>query len=157
MTRPRLSQLLIVTALTLVVAGLLFPIFANVKEGIPIGCLGRLRSMSNAMLQYVGENDDHFPRRDIWMDIAQRSERWAGTFHCPNAPIGAFGYAFNGALDGVTESGLADPMTTPLLYDSVNPIRKASDLVRSLPSPGRHEGCDNLAYVDGLVKSVVVK
>ena len=73
-------------------------------------------------------------------------------WHCPSVPKGMYGVAFNAALSRAKPP--KDPAKTPLVYDSVNPIRNASDQVTSLPSPGRHGGKNTIAYADGGAKRV---
>ncbi|MFI5385823.1 MAG: hypothetical protein ACHQ50_06850, partial [Fimbriimonadales bacterium] len=56
------------------------------------------------------------------------------------------------ALNAGVKTTRVDPAaTTPLIYDSVNLARNASDLVGSLPNPGRHHGHNNLCFADGHV------
>lgn len=105
------------------------------------------------MMIYCGDYDDRFPRRDEWTDVLYPySKRWE-VFHCPKATKGTWGYAFNGALDRIKQRKLNDPGMVPMLYDSVNPIKNASDLVTSLPAVPRH-GTNCMAYTDGHARAL---
>ena len=87
-------------------------------------------------------------------------EEWE---HCPavsNRHDAKFGYAFNASLAGMSLgtkeklSQLPKASETPLLYDSTNLSKSASDKFTSLPKPGRHNGANNILYLDGTIKSV---
>lgn len=139
----------------LVIAAVVFPVFAS---GHPVSrrvaCLSNLKQSSIAMLIYLADWDDSFPRRDEWIDsVYPYCKRWE-VFHCPQAPNTKWGYAFNAALDQAKQTKLADPKTVPMLYDSVNPVKNASDLVTSLPAVPRHSR-NFMGYADGHVKAVV--
>ena len=47
--------------------------------------------------------------------------------------------------------------TAPMIYDSINYARNASDPLLSLPNPGRHEGYNVIGYADGHAKHVAPK
>lgn len=153
MRAPRLTELLVVLCL-LALAAILFPVFAQSRGGHKPSCWPNLRRLSAAML--LDEADGRLPDRDRWMDAVDSRIFWLGALRCPQVPKGGYGYAFNGLLSCVKQEDLNEPATVPMLYDSVNPIRNASDLYTSLPSPGRHTGSDLVAYADGHVKSVRV-
>lgn len=150
---------MIVAALGALVAFVIRDLVAVVKGARESSrCLARLSSikgLSYGLLQYAADEDGRLPPRDAWMDASQpRLPHDLGP-RCADAPKGAVGYAFNGGLSRAKTTELSD--TVPLVYDSVNPIRNASDPFASLPSPGRHEGKDNVAYADGHTGSVVVQ
>ena len=124
-------------------------------------CLSNVKQSSTGMLIYVGDENDRLPPRDVWMDATFPYVKTETLWHCPSVPKGAYGYAFNGALSTMKAAKPHDPAATPLLYDSVDPIRNASDLCASLPLPGRHgrpegegPGRNTVGYVDGHAKAV---
>ena len=87
-------------------------------------------------------------------------EEWE---HCPavsNRHDAKFGYAYNLSIAGMSLgtkeklSQLPKASETPLLYDSTNLAKSASDKFTSLPKPGRHNGANNILYLDGTIKSV---
>ena len=77
---------------------------------------------------------------DLFYDPALRKEEEKGPY----------AYAFNGALSLAKTP--PKPETVPMVYDSVVPLRNASDLFESLPYPGRHKGRDMVVYADGHAK-----
>ena len=132
---------------------LLVPNFESVKAASPASaCLSNVKLASLGLILYAADHDDRDPSRDAWMDASLPYVKTEANWHCPSVPKAAFGYAFNGAL-----SFAKPPVsvgTTPLIYDSANPIRNASDLFTSLPRPGRHRGKNSVAYSDGHAKAV---
>lgn len=83
--------------------------------------------------------------------------------HCPavsNRHDDKFGYAYNSSIAGMSLGGkeklsdLPKASETPLLYDSTNLVKSATDNFTSLPKPGRHNGANNILYLDGAIKSV---
>ncbi|RYG26908.1 hypothetical protein EON82_01450 [bacterium] len=136
-----------------VIAAIVFPVFAQTRDHHHhrSPCLSGLKQSSVAMLMYLSDWDDRFPKRDEWLDILYPyTKRWE-VFHCPQAQGTQWGYAFNAALDRAKQTKLKDPATAPMLYDSVNPIKNASDLVTSLPAIPRHSR-NFMGYVDGHAK-----
>lgn len=142
----------------LVLAGMfLFPVFACACGHAPSStCLSNVKQQALGNVMYAADNDNRFPRRDYWMDDIAPYVKNPAVFQDPELPKGSYGYAFNGALDRAKEP--KDATKVPLLYDSENPIRNASDLVTSLPAGGRHpkkQPMGNMvAYADGHAKRV---
>ena len=102
------------------------------------------------MALYASDHDDRLPSRDAWMDGIEGYEHVRFSLHCPEAGKGAYGYAFNASL-----IRWENDATKPMIYDSVNPIRNASDPFASLPAVPRHWLRKNfVGYADGHVKGV---
>ena len=122
-------------------------------------CLSNTKQQARALEMYREGADGRYPNRDYWMDAIEpfvKEDKYV--FHVPGpwaakAPD-VYGYAFNSTLSRAGQP--KEPEKVPLVYDSSNPIRNASDPVTSLPSPGRHDGKDHIAYADGHAKTVVV-
>jgi len=116
--------------------------------------LSNLKEVELALTFYTNDNDGRTPERDRWMDTSEPYMENPEIEHCPEVKAPAlYGYAINA---GVTMLNDKDPRaeTTPLVYDSVDLAKNASDLATSMPQPGRHQGCNNVAFVDGHAKSV---
>ena len=158
MKRLTWGEVVAVVGIVLVLAAILYPVFTQTKSGPRRDpCLTNLKQQGIALAVYADDSNDRLPPRDSWMDATDAYVRNERARHCPQAlPKGAYGYAFNGALDRKPLSQIEDVTTTPMAYDSVNPIRDASDLFKSLPSPGRHKGRDTVVYGDAHAKTVVV-
>ena len=145
---PRFGEIVAAVLGLVVLAAILFPVFAQNKGGPKRSvCLGNLKQIGRGLVQYAEDSDDRLPGRDVWMSALGPYLRNKDVLHCDRVPKGAHGYAFNAALDRAKPP--KDPADVPMVYDSANPGRNASDRVASLPSPGRHSGTDFIAYADG--------
>ncbi|RYG26907.1 hypothetical protein EON82_01445 [bacterium] len=148
-------------AALVVLGAILLPITACAcKKASPgTACLSNLKHQAMAHLLYAGDHNERFAQRDYWMDQIAPYVKDQNILHDPEVPKGSYGYAFNAALDKARSP--ADPDKVPLVYDSVNPIRNASDPFTSLPSGGRHPkekpNRNNVAYADGHAKRLSIK
>jgi len=123
-------------------------------------CLSNTKQQALALEMYREGTDGRFPDRDHWMDAIEpfvKDSKYV--LHVPgpwraNAP-GVYGYAFNSTLSRTAQP--KDPEKVAIVYDSSNPIRNASDPETSLPNPGRHDGKNHIACVDGHAKAVEMK
>lgn len=94
--------------------------------------------------------DWDLPPRENWMDAITPYTKNHVMEHCSEVRGPAeYGYAYNSQLSGLDETKIADPGKLPMIYDSTNLARNASDPVASLPKPGRHEGRNSISYADG--------
>lgn len=79
--------------LTLLAAALLFPVYARPRGCDTVNCMGNVKQVPLALLQYAGDFDGRLPQRE---DPAGRSWRSAihpyckhdGVFTCPGARVG---------------------------------------------------------------------
>ena len=141
-----------ITSLVIFAMVVFFPSYAGGPALKATICLSNVKQSALGLLQYTADADDRFPPRDLWMDATLPYVKSEANWHCPSVPKGAYGYAFNAALSRAKPP--KDPAKTPLVYDSVSPIRNASDPVTSLPLPGRHGGKNTIAYADGAAKRI---
>lgn len=111
-------------------------------------CLSNVKQLTLAMLFYC--EDWHLPARDLWMDAIGPYHRNRQLEHCTEVrEPSQYGYAFSSLLERRELSKVENPSEQPMIYDSLNLARNASDPVVSLPKPGRHEGKNNIGYADG--------
>ena len=148
-----LRDVVVCLLIVAIVAAILFPVFAQSKDNHRDSCLSNVKQMATGLLMYVDDFDDRLPNRDRWMDAEYAYTKNEGLYHCPLAKT-PYGYALNSLLDGAKVGRFHDPQAIPAIYDSVNPIRSASDPVASLPVPGRHRGLNSIAYLDGHARRV---
>lgn len=88
-----LIELLIVTAILSLLAALLFPVFAKVRENARRSmCASNERQIGLAMLQYTGENDSFFPNdqtpdtKGHWALQVYPYIKDASVYRCPDDP-----------------------------------------------------------------------
>ena len=75
-----LIELLVVIAIIAILAAILFPVFAQMKEKARrIACSVHLRQIALAISQYVEDNDGGFPHfaQDWWIEGSYHSSNWA--------------------------------------------------------------------------------
>jgi hypothetical protein len=115
-------------------------------------CTTQLRRLFIAFSAYSMDYDGYLPRASYWMDQAQ-SYTLDNGYHCP-AVSGEnnYGYAMNVQLSGKSLHRFSD-QTMPMLYDSANLARNATDFFTSLPNPPRHR-VNVVCYADGSVKKL---
>ncbi len=160
----KLTSLLAMIVGTLAILFVGLPVFwcpyCNSKQAaMRTACLSNTKQQALALAMYRDAADGRFPDRDYWVDaILPYVKEPKYVFHVPGQrrddSADVYGYAFNSLLSRSREP--KDPEKVPIVYDSVNPIRNASDPVASLPRPGRHVGKNHIAYVDGHARAVEI-
>lgn len=129
-------------------------------------CRQNLKQVGLAMMQYTRDYDEKFPPPEkclevLWpYGIARRvsaqSEYLTNPqiLSCPSAP---FGYAMNRFISGVHQGLIEDYINTPACFDSNLQIPNASDDGKSWPNPVRHPRGNNVCFVDGHVKPLLLR
>jgi prepilin-type processing-associated H-X9-DG protein len=108
------------------------------------------------MLMYRSDNNDLMPHAETWMDVLKDYVKQPQIFVDPEVGgKGEHGYAFNSRVAGKSDKAFPHPATYPMLFDSTNLAKNASDPFISLPDPGRHKGANVVGYLDGHVKRVL--
>ena len=156
---PRLGEMVAVVGICAILAAILFPVFAQSKGSKRSPCLSNVKQTALGLLNYAADADDRLPSRDAWVDATYPYTKNWSVYHCLQATGTKRGYAFDGALSRAQTT--SEPSELPMVYDSVNPMKNASDLVTSLPRPGRHgvtkegdKGRNTIGYLDGHARSV---
>src|SRR5262245_34957953 len=91
-----LIELLVVIAILAILAGLLFPVFAQSREKArQAACASNVRQLGMAVMQYAQDNDEHYPtppysmsiggevRFVWWTDMVFPYIRNGATYACP--------------------------------------------------------------------------
>ena len=83
-----LVELLIVVAIVAVIAAILFPVFATVRErGRRTVCQSNLKQLALAMQQYVQDNNGAYPSEfNQWAEASYPYLKNADVFRCPDHP-----------------------------------------------------------------------
>jgi hypothetical protein len=127
----------------------------SIEEGVQARtCPDNLRQLHKAVLLYADAWDDALPPADRWAELIKENVPDDKQLHCPSvAGSQSYGYAMNAALGGKKWKDVPDAAHTPLFYDSSDLKLNAHDNFASLPSPGRHDGHNNVIYLDGRIGS----
>lgn len=141
-------------------AAIMFPVFSQAREKArSTTCMRNLQEMARACTLYAEDHRGQLPPASSWMDaITPYVQEPNKTFRCPSAPRQAFGYAYHSDFSRLPiEKARATLAQQPILYDSVNLSRNATDPLTSLPNLPRHrlgQGHNNVAFIDGNAKSI---
>jgi prepilin-type processing-associated H-X9-DG protein len=98
------------------------------------------------------DHDETLPPAKGWAKELEPYLRNLELFRCPGARNLTCGYAFNLDVAGKRLADIERPSETVLFYESTLGSLDAADKGESQPQPGRHNGGNNLAYVDGHVR-----
>jgi prepilin-type N-terminal cleavage/methylation domain-containing protein/prepilin-type processing-associated H-X9-DG protein len=101
-----LIELLVVIAIIAILAAILFPVFAKVREKArAISCVSNMKQIGLALIQYTGDNDEYFPMTNFhsyatadqgfsgaifssnvhgWPDQVQPYVKSLNIFYCPD-------------------------------------------------------------------------
>ena len=127
----------------------------GIAESQPAGgteCASHLKQLALAVLMWSQDHHDTLPPLAGWAKELDPYIKNMKVFRCPAAPDLECAYAYNAAVAGKSLAEIARPSETVLFYESTLGKLDAADRGESQPHPGRHEGANNLAYVDGHVK-----
>jgi prepilin-type processing-associated H-X9-DG protein len=117
-------------------------------------CQSNLRQLALGVLMWAQDHDEVLPPAENWMTELEPYLKNPEIYRCPAAPELECGYAYNLAVAGLNLADIPDPAGAVLFYESTVGMPSTADMGETQPQPGRHEGGNNLAYVDGHVKWV---
>jgi prepilin-type N-terminal cleavage/methylation domain-containing protein len=88
-----LIELLVVIAIIAILAAILFPVFAQAREKArQISCVSNMKQVGLAILQYVQDNDEHYPMgidqnwdwQTTWPFVTQPYIKSTDVYRCPD-------------------------------------------------------------------------
>src|SRR3569833_2726288 len=88
-----LIELLVVIAIIAILAAILFPVFAQAREKArQISCVSNLKQVGLGVLQYVQDNDEHYPMgvdqnwdwQTTWPFVTQPYIKSTDVYRCPD-------------------------------------------------------------------------
>ena len=92
-----LIELLVVIAIIAILAGILFPVFAQAREAArKTSCASNLKNLGTAVLMYTQDYDEQFPLAAyttsgfaflIWHDLTDPYVKNKQIWHCPSSPV----------------------------------------------------------------------
>lgn len=157
----------IVVLILAFLAAVIWPIYKSAAPASKAAaCLSNEKQLGIAAIMYANDHDNRFMPRDTWMDVIEPYSRNTEIERCPGIEREKgdqgqiYGYGFNSRLSIKDPESLGKPEELPLLYDSINLAKNASDPVTSLPNPPRLHGKtrrNNMGFADGHAKSLYPK
>jgi prepilin-type processing-associated H-X9-DG protein len=103
------------------------------------------------MLMFSDDNNGRLPRADHWVeDLTPRYVRSAEAFKCPDDKSGAkSSYAMNSALSGMPLSGIGNPASIVLIFETETPGTDPSGGPESVIKNPHHPGGAIYGFADG--------
>lgn len=142
-------------ASVLVLAAILFPVYAGSYRGGPkTACLSRVKQIMIGHMIYASDNGDRLPDAANWENAVEPFVKQR--YSCPEAPGKRHGYAMLDALSEAKLTAIKTPSRVPVMIESVACIPNAHGDLELAPKPGRHRGSNVVGYADGHAKSVYV-
>jgi len=157
-----LIELLVVIAIIAILAAILFPVFAKVREKArQISCLSNEKQIGLAFTQYVEDYDETFPTMNNSSNGV--SENWAGeiypyiksvnVFSCPDNPSSKAPITyinFNGITGdpNATSTQLDGAPSIPASYAYNYQLANTWNAVAEGGSPANFSGADKLAFIN---------
>lgn len=157
MRKPKLWEWIACLGVAAFIGAVIFPVYACAcKIATPASlCLSNTKQVSMAILMYLEETDGKLPNRDGWMDAVAGYAKNPKIFIDPEIKLkGGHGFAYDSRLSDKKQTAFLHPDRQPMVFDSINLGRNASDPFVSLPNPGRHKGRNSVGYLDGHVKGI---
>jgi prepilin-type N-terminal cleavage/methylation domain-containing protein/prepilin-type processing-associated H-X9-DG protein len=136
-----LIELLVVIAIIAILAAILFPVFAKVREKArQTSCLSNEKQLGLGFMQYIQDNDEQYPNGQPGLSAGcyggngggTLGEGWAfqiypyvksvGVYKCPddsaNATFGVVSYAYNSSLPGHSDAIMTAPASTVMMFEA---------------------------------------
>jgi type II secretory pathway pseudopilin PulG len=114
----RVRDLIVVTAVTAVLAAILFPVFAKAREKArQTSCLSNEKQLMVALEMYSLDYDEKFTLAP-WCDNIYPYTKNREILRCPAAPRLEYGYALNDAVLEQSMGALTAPSETVALFDA---------------------------------------
>jgi len=152
-----LIELLIVIVIISILAGLLFPVFARVREkGRQSACMNNQRQIVMAIQMNAHDNEEKMPDAGkVWSAINLP----AGTLLCQSSATQANSYVYNNFVANTSLAKIADASEMPLTIDgrhqeSTVPATYANVAYTAADIVYRHDKTVIVGYCDGHVKRV---
>jgi len=158
-TARRVGEVTLCVVIVLVLAAILFPVFAQTKGTRHITCLSNVKQTVLGSIMYADDYDNRLPKAEKWMDTIYPYTKNEFMYH--DQAVGfkgdRYGYAYRDTASGKNEDLFPEPAEFPLIFDSNLLSRNANGDLSSLPRPGRHGGSNTIGYADGHAHMTPVK
>jgi prepilin-type processing-associated H-X9-DG protein len=132
---------------------ILFPIImASQEKSKQTTCANNLKHLSSALMAYNTDWSGRYPPKDAWCDATiPYIKNIQKDFVCPSLPNARSGYAYNKAMNKISDADIDRPSYSVMLFDSSGGWNQSGgfDLFDY-----RHNDKANVAYADGHIKPV---
>jgi hypothetical protein len=152
-SRKKLIEILACIGIVLIVGAIVFPVFAQTKNGKGSPCLRNVKRLANGISIYQADHDGYLPLARNWQDALYPYHR-VREVNCDASPTKRYGYALYEPLLGKKAASVKEPQTQMMVLESTALIPNAVGDESLLPNPGRHRGINYIGYLDGRAKAV---
>ncbi|MCH7904421.1 MAG: hypothetical protein IH944_07625 [Armatimonadetes bacterium] len=154
------GKLVIAVFVVILIAALLFPVFAQDKNGGYSRTMDNLKRLATANTLYAEDFDGRLPVAERWMDsIVSREGQYPiaeETLIDPELSErkdGQYGFAFYKPLSSIEIASVANPWDFPMLFQSTLLERNATGDLSTLPDQPRNGHTNYFATLDTHVSS----
>lgn len=152
--------MLVALFVIIIIAAILFNVFAQDRNGGYSQTLENLKRLANANALYAEDFDGRLPVAERWMDsIVSREGQYPiaeETLIDPELSErkdGQYGFAFYQPLSSIEIASVANPQEVPMLFQSTLLERNATGDLTTLPDPARNGRVNHVALLDTSVRS----
>jgi hypothetical protein len=140
-----------------IIAAILFPVFAQARFAAQkTATISHSKQSALGVIMYSVDFNDRLPPAETWMDATfpytKNKEAYKSILAAGDDP-NKFGLAFRKDLGRKKIIDFDDPERWAMIFDSTLTKWNASSNLETLPSPGRYQGVNIIAFLDGHAKA----
>ncbi len=142
-------EFLVVIVIIAILVAILFPVFAQGPKTKGSRCLSNMKQISLSILMYSQDYDEKMPHKNQYQELIFPYLKNNQAYRCSSVTGSSEnqGYALESRLIGKNPYEIKDFEKRPMLWDSLNLEKNATD--SGISFVGRHRGYGNIAFVDG--------
>jgi len=161
-TRQWLGTALLITVLLVLIAGVLFPLFATAKtSGGPDHCRAHLQQLALSTVMYRTDNDERLPPAATWADAMGALVKNKILFTCGRVRdrrAGQFGHAFHASLGLKSATEIPNLANEVVIFDSSDLSWNANGSLSLLPPiPRGTRKVHGIAFLVGDARYLTVR
>jgi RNA polymerase sigma factor (sigma-70 family) len=123
----------------------------QMETGKKVSCLNNLRQLCLATIMYADDHQGGFPNAARWCEALQPYHKDPRFLRCPSDPDRPCGYAFNAKLSSLSETNVATPSETVLLFEADAGLNGAGGPDQAV---ARHGDTVIVAFADGSCRGI---